>query len=205
MEDYKPNSFKYKEEQKQQAAEKKQLPKVISGTAKRKKKSEAQKLADIFISEDASKVKEYIFMDVLIPAAKKAISDIVTNSIDMILYGEAGRSKKSNTPATKVSYGSYYNNGRNDRDGYRQSTSRSTYSYDEVILATRGEAEAVITQMDEIVAQYGFVRVADLYDLVGITGSYTDNNYGWTDIRSAQVVRVRDGYLLKLPRALPID
>ena len=41
--------------------------------------------------------------------------------------------------------------------------------------------------------------------LVGINGSYTDNKYGWTHLRSADVQRVRDGYLLKLPKALPFD
>ena len=58
--------------------------------------------------------------------------------------------------------------------------------------------------MDEIMEEYGIVRVADLYDLVGITGDYTDNKYGWTNIRSAEVVRVRDGYKIKMPRAMPI-
>jgi hypothetical protein len=41
--------------------------------------------------------------------------------------------------------------------------------------------------------------------LVGITGNYTDNKYGWTDIRSASVNRTRDGYALKLPKALPLN
>ena len=58
--------------------------------------------------------------------------------------------------------------------------------------------------MDEIMEEYGIVRVADLFDLVGITGDYTDNKYGWTNIRSAEVVRVRDGYKIKMPRAMPI-
>ena len=53
--------------------------------------------------------------------------------------------------------------------------------------------------------EYGTVRVADLYDLVGVTGQYTDNNYGWTNIRNAEIVRVRDGYKIKMPRALPLN
>ena len=53
---------------------------------------------------------------------------------------------------------------------------------------------------------YGLVRVADFYDLVGVTGNYTDNKYGWTNIRSAEIVRLRDGgYVIKLPRAMQID
>lgn len=203
MEDYKPNSNKYKEELIQNSSEKRKVERVVTGVVKTKKKGEMQKLANIFISEDISKVKEYIFMDVLIPAVKKAVSDIVTNGIDMILYGESG-SRKSSNPASKVSYSKYYSD-TNKRPDYRAPLNRTTYSYDDVVLATRGEAEAVLEQMYEIVGVYGFVKVADLYDLVGVTGSYTDNNYGWTDVSSAQVIRVRDGYMIKLPRALPID
>lgn len=59
--------------------------------------------------------------------------------------------------------------------------------------------------MQDLIDTYGMVSVADLYDLVGINGSYTDNKYGWTHLRSADVQRVRDGYLLKLPKALPFD
>ena len=58
--------------------------------------------------------------------------------------------------------------------------------------------------MDELIDQYGVVSVGDLYDLVGVTGAYTDNNYGWTDLRTASVVRTRDGYMIKLPRALAL-
>ena len=59
--------------------------------------------------------------------------------------------------------------------------------------------------MDELLEQYGVFRVADLYDLVGKSCDYTDNKYGWTNLRSADVVRVNGGYALKLPKALPID
>lgn len=110
MEEYKPNSHKSKEERKESIPEK-HVEKVISGTVKPKKKSEMQKFADVFISEDVNNVKSYIVMDVLVPAIKKAISDIVTNGIDMILYGEAGKSKKNST-ASKVSYQKYYDGGK---------------------------------------------------------------------------------------------
>lgn len=180
------------------------VSKVVNGAVKTKKKN---KFADTIISEDAAKVKDYIFMDVLIPAFKKAVSDVIKNGIDMILYGEADRSRSKNTNVGRVSYGKYYESGRDSRDYSRSSSynTRNNYSYDDIILENRGEAEAVLSQMDEIIAAYGFVRVADLYEMVGITGSHTDNNYGWTDIRSAQAIRVKDGFLLKLPRAMAID
>lgn len=197
--DYKPNSHKSKKELSETTDERKRVEKIVTGEVKTKKKSEVAKIADVFISEDVHNVKNYILMDVLVPAVKKAISDIVRNGIDMILYGESGRSS-NRTSASKVSYNRYY-----DEPRYTRPSTKSEYSYDNIILETRGEAEEVLARMDEIIVDYKMVRVADLYDLVGITGDFTDNKYGWTNIRSAEVVRTRDGYMIKLPRPIPID
>lgn len=201
--DYKPNSHKYKESQQNPQPEKKKVEKVVRGTVKTKKKSELAKFTDVFISEDVSNVKSYILMDVLVPAIKKAISDIVTNGVDMMLYGETGR-RKSSSNASYVSYRSY--SDRNDDKKYSDiSRTRTGYNYDDIVLESRGEAEEVLTRMDELIETYGMVSVADLYDLVGKTCHYTDNKYGWTNIRNAEPIRVRDGYMLKLPKALPIN
>ena len=198
MEDYKANSHRSKEEQK--LPEKKIEP--VAKAKVTKKKNNVRKLTDTFVSEDIQNVKSYVLMDVLVPAIKKAISDIVTNGVDMILYGESGRSTRK-TNASTVSYRNYYDNRRDDR--YSSSRTRTGYSYDDVILETRSEAEDVLTRMDELIDTYGVVSVADMYDLVGISCNYTDNKYGWTNLRNAEPVRVRDGYMLKLPKALPID
>ena len=199
--DYKPNSHRSKVDQKEQPNEKK-VQKVVRGKVKTKKKKTS--LKDVFISEDAANVKSYVFMDVLVPAVKKAISDIVRDGIDMILYGEA-RSRKSSSNASYVSYRSYSDRDRREERRYSDSRVRSAYSYDDIILENRGEAEDVLTRMDELIDTYGIVSVADMYDLVGISGNYTDNKYGWTNLRNAEPVRVRDGYMLKLPKPGPIN
>ena len=187
MEEYKNNSKKSKSE------ETKTIEKVISGTAKTKKKNDVRKFADVFISD--------IFMDILVPDIKKAISDIVINGIDMILYGEAGHTKKSN--GTKPSYRSYYDHERNN--DIRKTTRRTAYSFDDIVMDNRADAEEVLDSMLATIDKYGIVSVADMYDLVGITGNYTDNKYGWTDLRSARIERERDGgYTINLPRALPL-
>lgn len=200
MEDYKSNSHKSKEQTKA-LEERKKVEKVVKGTVKTRKKSEISKMADVFISEDVKNVKSYVLMDVLVPAVKKAISDIVTNGIDMILYGSTGSGRKRST-ADYVSYRQYSDKRDRPVDNYR---TRSGYSYDDIVLETRSEAEEVLTRMDELIETYGTVSVADLCDLVGKSCNFTDNKYGWTNIRNAEPVRVRDGYLLKLPKALPID
>lgn len=201
MENYKPNSHRSKEEKKDTGAERKKLDKVVQGKAKVKKKN---KFAEMFIAEDVTNVKSYILSDILIPSAKKLIVDVIKDGIEMIVYGGTRRDKRSNGfRADYVSYNRYADRRYDDRP-VGDTRAKNGYSYDDIILETRGEAEDVLSTMDDLIDTYGMVSVMDLYDLVGITGQYTDNKYGWTNIRNAEPVRTRDGYMLKLPRAIPL-
>lgn len=205
MDDYKPNSHKSKEVLKvNPPEERKKLDKVVTGVVKTKKKSEIKKFTDVFISEDIKNVKSYLLTDVLVPAIKKLVIDTVTDGINMILNGGTGRGHKGNN-ASYVSYRQYSDSRDSNRRHANDSPARSGYNFDDVILESRGEAEEVLSRMDELIDMYGTVSVADMYDLVGKTCAYTDNKYGWTNIRNAEPIRVRDGYMLKLPKALPID
>ena len=198
--DYKPNSHKAKAEETVQAEKK--VEKVISGTAKVRKKTGARKVADVFISEDAANVKSYIVMDVIVPAIKDVLSNVVKDSIDMILFGGTSRrgrdSRKSN--AEYVSYNRFADR-RDDRRYDSRSSVASRYNYDDITLDSKAEADEVLERMDELLDTYGMVTVADLCDLVGISCEYTDNKYGWTNLRNAKVVRLRGNeYMLDLPR-----
>ncbi len=191
MANYEPNSKKYKESQ-----EKKQIQKAISGSATTKKKTEARKIANAFISDDIADVKSYILMDVLIPSAKKAISDIISNGINMILYGKKGVKTNSSKGTSKVSYQDFYEDKRSPAR-----TVRSAFDFDDIILDNRAEAENVLDLLDDLIQDYGMASVADLYGLVGISCNYTYHNFGWTDIKKAYVDPVREGYLLRMPKA----
>jgi hypothetical protein len=200
MNEYKGNSHRSKEEASTEVVPVKKVERVANG--KTRKKGEVRKLADAFIAEDVKSVKDYIIQDVLIPAAKKAIVEMVDSGINMLIYGESKpRNKDRNN--SRVSYTKYYERERDYERGTR--TRVRGYDYDDIILDTRREAEEVLDRMQDLIDTYGMVSVADLYDLVGINGSYTDNKYGWTRLRDADIQRVRDGYLLKLPKALPFD
>lgn len=202
MESYPNNSHKYKEQQKEQVPEKK-IEKVITGTAKTKKRNRLISFSDIFGADDMSSVASYVLADVIIPKVKDVISAAVSITIDTILYGEGGHSKRRST-ADKISYNNCYDSGR--ARGRASAPVRTTrYNYDDIIVETRGEAEAVLSRMDEIIDQYGMVSVADLFELCDMTGQFTDHKYGWTDLSRASVERTRDGFTFKLPRALPLN
>lgn len=203
MEEYKSNSHKSKQQETRELPEKRVDKAIVSG-ARVRKKSEARKLVDVFIPEDVEKVKSHIIFDVLIPSAKKAVYDMVTNGIEMILYGESGAGTHRSGTSSKISYRQFYD----DRSERRTESTRrlnSVMDYEDIIVDHRGEAESILERLDELVSMYGMASVADMYDLVGITAPYTANKYGWTDIRNAKVVRIQDGYAIKMPRVRPLN
>lgn len=178
----------------------KKIERVVQSDVKVKKKGFLSKMREALISDDSASVKSYIFNDVLIPSFKRAVSDIITNGIDIILYGEARHSNKSSN--SRVSYTKYYDSSRDER---YSSPRRSDYSYNDIVVPTRAEAERVLDVLDDTIAQYGVASVADFYDTVGVTGQYTDNNFGWKSIAGAQVRGVRDGWQIYLPRPIQIN
>lgn len=196
MDNYKPNSHKSK-------TEKKEVKKVVKGTVKTKKKGALSGLKNSIVSEDANNVGSYIVMDVIVPTIKKVIVDIVTDSIHMIFLGESSVKKGSSRGASSnyVSYRNYSDDRYRDRDRSYRST-RTMYSCDDIIFDTREDAEAVLEQLDDMIATYGQATVGDFYDSVGKSFNYTDNKYGWTNLRSARVMHTRDGWILDLPRVV---
>lgn len=184
-----PSNSKQKKEKK--------VEKVISGDVKTRKQPLKTKLAHTFIADDVDDVKSYIFTEVLIPAIKNTISEMVTKAMDLIFWGDSG-SKKSK--GTYVSYNAY-SSGKSHKQ-----TSKKSTDFRDIIYDTRGEAEEVLSNMTDLIVDYGAVSVADLYDLVGITGNFTDNKYGWVDLAGAKVHMVRGGgYSISFPRAEQLD
>lgn len=200
---YTGNSIKNKDV-KAEGEVKKEIQKVVKGGVKTKKKSEISKIATSMISDEAKSIKEYAIYEVVIPVIKDTIIQLVEGSINMIFHGEARSSSRGrNSYSSKVSKVSYKDcfDDKNDR-GRNNRQSANRFSYDDISFTYKQDADAVLISMDEIVEQYGIVTVADLFDLAGMSGNgYTDQNYGWTNTRSASVERSRDGeYFLKLQR-----
>ena len=176
--------------------DKNKVDKIVKGKVKTKKKNS---ILASFINDDLQDIKKYIVEDVLIPTIKKTITDVVKNSIDMFFYGEVSRSNRSNS--SRISYSSYYDRDREPRSRSR----RNSLLIDDIVLESRAEAEEVLDRLDEMIEEFGMASVLNLYDLIGVTAPFTADKYGWTDLRNATAVRVRDGYLLKLPRVMPLD
>ena len=90
----------------------------------------------------------------------------------------------------------------NKKVSYRDAYYRK--NVDNIRFDSRETAEGVLKSLTEIINVYGFVTVADMYDLVDLNATYTEQKYGWVDLKEAKIIRVRSGYKLLLPEIIPI-
>ena len=154
-----------------------------------------------FFAEDVKDVGNYLLWDIALPSIKNAVSDIFTSGIDRLLFGGDGGPQRSRSNKTYTSYAnrSY---GRRETPTERTYTQRDRreHNLESIIFATRSEAENVLNHLISICDQYDVATVGDLYGMAGISQSYTDENWGWRDLRSGRAVRARNGYILDLPK-----
>lgn len=205
--DYPPN----KKEPLQQ--EDKNIKRVTSNEPVRRKKSLSKQFKETFVGGDAKTAVRYVMFDVLIPAAKDMIAEAGAQGLEKLIYGETrgGRRGRGVTPPPDgpTGYVSYNRYAMGSRQAAPQRVmsrrARSQHDFDEIVLTSRVEAEEVIDRLFEVVSQYGSATVSDLYELVGLPSTHTDNKWGWRDIRGAGVTRVRGGFLLDLPEPQPLD
>lgn len=200
MEEYKSNSFKSKEK----TEEKQQRPvieKVVQGKVRKQKKTGVvNKLADVFLAEDISDLKQKLIWDVVVPKVKDFLYNTITIGADQIFYGGNGKKRQNNY---RNSYQGYYQAGSSNSGATKQSSSRDIYNFDNLLFDTRGDADAVLENMQNIIDQFGTVSVADLYDLSDVMiDNTTASNYGWKNISTARVVRIPEGYILSLPKPI---
>lgn len=184
--------------------EAKKVEQITTNPVKQRKKPLATRFKETFFAGDAKGVAQSVFLDILVPAARDLISDTLRASIDRAIYGseDMRRSSRPSESRGHVSYNRMYNDRRREEPRREVRRVRDLDDIDEVILSSRVEADNVLDNMYELMSRYQQVTVADLYEMVGISGNFTDHKRGWTDLRGCGVRRLRnEEYLLILPRA----
>lgn len=193
-------------DQKKTDADRPEVKAVVKGEIVQKKKGFTSKLRESFTGDDSKTVGDYILFEVVIPALKTMFSEATKEATDRLLFGsDTRRATKARGEGTYTPYGKMYGGGSTRSNPREISThARSSHNFDEIILKDRGEAEEVLEQLTLLVDDYDHAKISDLYALVGITGNYIDDRWGWTNLSSATTSRVRQGYLLDLPAPQPL-
>ena len=87
----------------------------------------------------------------------------------------------------------------------QQRAARAQSDFSQFVLGSRAQAEVVVDRMYDLLSRDGVVTVADFMDLLGEDADYTMQKWGWVDLRGSQITRVPQGYLLNLPKPVPLD
>lgn len=207
MQDYKPNSHRFKESQQGASAptapEQKKVEKVVAGKVVAKPKSGLAKFVETFFAEDIHKVKDYIVKDVVTPTIKDTIWTIIARGSERMLYGEAGHSPK-NSKLPFINYNGLFKSSVPQTPTVNSSTTQ--YSVDNIILEDRGDAERVLTAMNAHIAEFGEVSISTLYEFIGEPiGDFMCTRWGWRSLNTAGIMRTSNGgYKLDLPRPVSL-
>lgn len=213
---YTGNSNKAREEAAKAAPAEKQerkIPKIEGISAVAQKKPLGRRIAEMFSPSDMKSIGALIFTTVVVPAAKDMFFDAIKEGSSRAIYGETsgrrGGSPVGNIRKPQTSYGSVFRSGgssiasRLQEDEVRRTISdraKSTHDFGrEIVIKDRADAEEVLYNLAGLIKDYGTASVNDLYEMVEITGSFTDHRWGWDDVSRARVVHTRDGYILDLP------
>lgn len=194
------------------------VEKVVVSEVTVKKQSLARRIRQNLFGENFRSIGQFLAQDVIFPAVKDLAYDSVTSGVERAIFGEVrsrGRSR-SYRPGGYTPYNRYatssttYRDSRDrdrdrDRRDERREIPRGRRDPNEIVIANRHEAEGVLDELVRMIDEYDIASVADLYSLVGITGAFTDDKWGWNNLDRAKVVRTRDGFVLDLPRPIPID
>lgn len=189
---------------------------VVVNEVVSRKKSLGRRLREVLIGGDTKSVVAYVVADVLIPQAKDMLAEAVSSGFERLIYGDdrrSGRSRYGNRsnvgsgPTNYTSYSARGNNpiGRHTSEDRRMNATPKSQHIDDIIFATRVEADRVVSQMYDILNGYESVSVSDLYSLINWTPAYTDQKWGWTDLHGTDVRRTHNGYVLVLPKIINLD
>lgn len=199
------NSIAAPRKPKRAEPEKKDIKKVVTGKViTRKPPLRKRFLQDLFGRQENQGVGEYILLDVLAPGIRDMVADLGISTIERAMGRDTSRrGRGGHIPFNRMSEARPRAvGGRGPRERPRKS---STLDHEELILETRAEAEQVVDDMFELLSRYGVVTVQDLNGMLGKTPEYTDNDWGWVDLRGARIHRAGGGYLLDLPRPQALE
>lgn len=184
----------------------KEIKPVISGVVQVKRPA-SRRFKDFLMAESPKVLLARIARDVLVPRAKAGLEEAAQAYISGMFWGDS-----ANRPISNIVRGTVMRGGGINYAGISspstmaqamQASHRPSGNYQDLVCGSQQQAETLLANMYELLRSYHVVAVGDLYELAGIPSNQiriSDNGYGWTSLEGARISKVREGYLLELPR-----
>lgn len=192
------------------AAPKKDIKPVISGAVQVKRPA-TRRFFDFLFAESPKALAAKVGRDVVVPRLKAAFEEAHNSFVSGMLWGDGANRPMSNIVKGTVLRGGMVNYTAASsspnmmlQQARQANQSRVGGNYQDLVVPTQQEAELLLTNMYDLLNSYRVVTVGDLYESANITAQPSDNAYGWTSLDGARISKVREGFLLELPRPVLI-
>ena len=186
---------------------------VKKGTVIQKKPNIFKRTARSMVADDVQNVGDFVVTDILVPALRNLLYDVIVGGAGRTIFGTAAARRPGMNPGlfgTAQNLKTAYHNASNPAASTAPAPqgmskqAQARFDFSEISLTDHSEALYIIELLKQRVGEYGTASVADLYDLLGHTGAFTDQNWGWTDLTNARVHQNRNGFVLDLPHPVPL-
>lgn len=216
----KPSNYKGNSKVEKEVETESTTPKLkpIDGIAViQKKPSLGKRINNSFGGQNFKTVGLVLLADVIVPNVKDLLMDLISEGGRQAIYGDSSRRRSASSNVVSSIVGgvrarqtSYNTMSQSPLVGNRTagdtaitaSRERSMFDFSGLTVPNRDMAEEVIERMGDPIQEFGRVTVADLYDLLGVTGNgFTDQKHGW-DAKGYSyfaIKKTRDGWILDLP------
>ena len=207
MQDFPGNANKNKPTKKAEVKDK-VVEKVVSGVVIQKKKTVGLKIKEVFMGGELKSAGSYIAADVLLPALRNLIVEATSKGIERMIYGDSAPNRRPMQQGPRVQYNSPSARYAPQQTAYlpgqsaRVAPRRSDIA--DIIVLQREDADTVVERLGALIDHYDYATVADLYNLVDLPASYTDEAWGWHSLHGVNIRQVREGWHIDLPRIEPI-
>ena len=181
------------------------MDKVTTGTVKQETLGE--KIFHTFIVSEPKDVAKFLVKKKLVPKIKSMIVEMVSSGIDMLFTGnQSSSTEKGYFANSNVPYYSYSVSSSTKTTASTIVQQKTTPNdYQKIIFQTMEKAKDVKNALQQVIDVYQCVRVADYYNAVGHPTTSTDNNYGWRTLEGVTIDAVDGGFMLNMPKAIPLD
>lgn len=187
---------------------KKHIVPVISG-ATQVPRPASRRFLEFLFAESPKNLGAKIGRDVIVPRIKAGVEEAFNAFVHGMFWGNTGVKPMSNMVQGTVlrAGGTQYHQISSLPAGAVTPASQqvtSSGNYQDLVCPTQQEAELLLSNLYDTLNQYRVVAVGDLYEMARIKPNPSDNAFGWYSLDGARISKVRDGYLLELPRPAAI-
>lgn len=176
-------------------------PRVAQDTAPARKRSTVHEVFHAIFPGGFEEIKQHLVWDIFIPWMQDMLHNGWQGLGDVIFPGSGKTAPRtgSNVPE-HYSYDEPYRYGR-----YNPWTSSNGYLPRMKPVATKRQADAILESLHESLMRYGCVTLLEFNSEVGNETYPTQNGYGWLTLKNIEPIKVREGWVIEMPKAVPID